>query len=229
MYPIYYSHLSVDFFSFLICQYDVSCYRGRWGVFRRVFPCLQSHIWSIILLCDGQYINLRWSTRVDFHLFFSCCSLAKLSKQRVEDILFLKNSRTFRFVTLPWKIKWHFTQGNSTKIVLHPLKIPKPKTNTHGNVTWFFLHHHWKFHCFISWPLEFPHSIFSILLEIPCPQPCLFLNIPLISINQSINQCISMKDSQCTTYKYIYTHILFFTCCTYVKCDSEDYWIFWIS
>ena len=211
MYPIYYSHLSVDFFSFLICRYEVSCYRGRWGVFRRVFPCLQSHIWSIILLCDGQYINLRWLTRADFHLLFSCYSLAKLSKQRVEDILFLKN----KLLGLPlcpkkFQIKWHSTQGNSTKIVLHPLDIPKPKTNTHGNITWFFLHHHWKFHFFISWPLEFPHFIFSILLEIPCPQPCLFLNIPLISINQSVyfNERLALYNLQIHTYTYSVFYML---------------------
>ena len=77
----------------------------------------------------------------------------------------------FKFVTLPLEIcdkvvlhPWKFH-----KIVLHPLEFPRPKTKTLGNSTIFS----WsplKILLFY-WPLEFPHSIFSIPLEIPCPQP----------------------------------------------------------
>ena len=78
----------------------------------------------------------------------------------------------FRFVTfsleIPDKLKlhpWKFHQ-----IVLHPLEFPRPKAKTHGNSTLFI------FWSRLDIPLLFlltpgvPHSIFSILLEIPCPQ-----------------------------------------------------------
>ena len=57
------------------------------------------------------------------------------------------------------------------------------KIKTPGNFSLFFLHHLWRFHFFFNDPMEFPHSIFSIHLEIPRPQrPCLdFLwNSPII-------------------------------------------------
>ena len=44
---------------------------------------------------------------------------------------------------------WKFS-----KMVLHTLEISKPKTNTPGNRTWFFLDHPWKFHLLFDRPLE---------------------------------------------------------------------------
>ena len=43
-----------------------------------------------------------------------------------------------------------------------PIGISKAKNETHGNSTWIFLDHAWKFLFFFYWPLEFPHSIFLI-------------------------------------------------------------------
>ena len=86
---------------------------------------------------------------------------------------FEKTSGIFRFVTLsleiPDKTKLHPWKFHKT--VLHPLKIPRPKTKTHGESTLFFLYHPWKCHFFLNWPLEFLDSIFSIPLKVPCPQP----------------------------------------------------------
>ena len=55
----------------------------------------------------------------------------------------------------------------------HPLEIPMPKTKTHGNSSWFFLDHPWKFPTsfLIDPPGISTSSFFNIPLEIPCPQP----------------------------------------------------------
>ena len=58
-----------------------------------------------------------------------------------------KTPRIFRFVTLPVEIP--------DKMKFHPWKFYK------------FLLHPLLFY----WPLEFPHSIFLITLELSCPQP----------------------------------------------------------
>ena len=155
-----------------------------------------------------KMIGKSWFSSIFFLLFFS-----KAIQTEGWGYTFSKKTPELLGLSLcpkKFQIKWHFTQGNSTKILLHPLDIPKPKTNTHGNITWFFLHHHWKFHFFISWPLKFPHFIFSILLEIPCPQPCLFLNIPLISINQSVyfNERLALYNLQIHTYTYSVFYML---------------------
>ena len=67
----------------------------------------------------------------------------------------------------PWK---------SHKIVLDPSEISRPETKTPGNSTLFFLLHHWKFHFIFNQPLEIPHAISLIPLEILYPQTpaCLF-------------------------------------------------------
>ena len=88
---------------------------------------------------------------------------------------FLKNPLEF-FIFILY-MPWIFH-----KIVLDPLEIPRPKTETPGNSTWFFLGHPWKFHFVFNWPLELPHAISLIPLEIPYPQPpCLdfFWNSPI--------------------------------------------------
>ena len=92
---------------------------------------------------------------------------------------------------LPCKFSiYDFTLRNSRENKLSPLEIPQncvtplgnslvswvnrwnSKTKTHGgNSTWVFLDHPWKFYLFFNWPLEFTHALFSIHLEIPCPQP----------------------------------------------------------
>ena len=84
--------------------------------------------------------------------------------------LLKKPSRIFRFFTLPL--------GNK----IFPLRILKncvtplwgnsmvKNTKIHGFSTRVFCEHFWKFHFFFNWPLEFQHILFSIPLEIPCPQ-----------------------------------------------------------
>ena len=57
------------------------------------------------------------------------------------------------------------------KIVLDPSEIPRPKTKIPGNSTLFFLGHTWKFHFVFNEPLEIPHAISLITLEIAYPQP----------------------------------------------------------
>ena len=67
--------------------------------------------------------------------------------------------------TLFWKRTYffgHFTLGDSRQDEVLPLEIPH----------YFFLDHAWKFHFFFYWLLEFPHfphSIFSMPLEILFP------------------------------------------------------------
>ena len=81
----------------------------------------------------------------------------------------------------------HFTLGNSrqSKMKLHPSENSTKLYYSH----WKFqgqkprpmefhvisnLDYPSKFLFFLYWPQEFPHSIYSVPLEIPCPQaPCL--------------------------------------------------------
>ena len=77
----------------------------------------------------------------------------------------------FRFATLPLDIldkmklhHWKFHQ------IVSPIGISKAKNQDpwrfHTNS---FLYHTWKLQVLFYWLLEFPNSIFSILLEISCP------------------------------------------------------------
>ena len=52
------------------------------------------------------------------------------------------------FFILPLEIpdKTKFSHWILHQIVLDSLEIPRPKTNTPGNSTLFFLGHSWKFH-----------------------------------------------------------------------------------
>ena len=87
--------------------------------------------------------------------------------------LFYKNPNTrgwgYTFFT--------FTIRNSAENKLSPLKILKNcvrslgNSKTHENSTWVFLEHPYKFHFFFNWPLEIPHALLSIPLEVPCLQP----------------------------------------------------------
>ena len=110
----------------------------------------------------------------------------------------------YTFLNSPCKFSiYDFTLRNSRENKLSPLEIPQncvtplgnslvgwnSKTKTHGgNSTWIFLDHPWKFYFFFNWPLEFPHALFSIHLEIPCPQPpspCFFSGIAAQSWSRS--------------------------------------------
>ena len=66
---------------------------------------------------------------------------------------FQKNPGNFGFVTLSLEVlekaKLHFWIFHI--VVWHPLEIPRWKTKTDGNTTWFFLDHCWKFHFFFNW------------------------------------------------------------------------------
>ena len=95
-------------------------------------------------------------------------------KWGVEDILFWKKKPgIFTFVTLTLEIseKKRFQLQKCFEIMWHPLEIPRSKTKTHGNSAWFFPDHPWKLDFFFNWPPEFSHVPYSVLLELPYPQP----------------------------------------------------------
>ena len=110
----------------------------------------------------------------------------KKSRQGGWGYTFLKNPPgIFRFVALPLEIpeRTSFHHWRFCKIVWHSLKIPRSKTKTHGNSTWFFLEHPWKFYFFLidSWnfgilflhyPWKFP------ILNLPCLE--FFWNNPFL-------------------------------------------------
>ena len=79
----------------------------------------------------------------------------------------------FRFVTLPLEIpeKASFYSWKFCKIVLHPLKILRSKTKTHGNSMWIFLQHPWKFHALNCSPPPLPDWVFSGIAQYPIPCP----------------------------------------------------------
>ena len=68
----------------------------------------------------------------------------------VEDILFWKIPWNFYFLTLLLVIpdKTKFNPWIFHKIMLDPLEISRPKTNTRGSSILFFLGHTWKSHDF---------------------------------------------------------------------------------
>ena len=88
-----------------------------------------------------------------------------------------------KFVTAPLQIpgKKSFHPLKFSKIGWHSLEIPRSKSRV-------FLEHHWKFHFFFNWPLEFPVFVFSIILEILCPQL-----LPLVWIFSGIAQWVWMS------------------------------------
>ena len=99
-------------------------------------------------------------------------------KQKVLSNYFLSKISTrtlyfFRFVTslleIPEKASFH--PYKFWKTLWHPLETSRSKSKRHGNSTWVFVEHLWKLLFLFSWPLEFPHVLSSITLEIPYPQP----------------------------------------------------------
>ena len=99
----------------------------------------------------------------------------------------------------PWKFqtKWSFTPGSSTKLCYIHWNF-RSKTNKQDP---------WKYHIIFSgspfeipllfyWHLEFPHSILSITLELPCPQ-----SLPVWMFTG-----IDHWKSGGKIYIYIYTH-----------------------
>ena len=99
----------------------------------------------------------------------------KIQTECIEDILFWKRPLEFLDLSLyPWKFqtKWRFTPGNSTKSCYTHWNFQGQKPRPMEIPHYFFLDHAWKFHFFFYWPLEFPHfphSIFSMPVEILCP------------------------------------------------------------
>ena len=122
-----------------------------------------------------------------------------------------KTPGIFRFVSLPLEIRnkmklhpWKFHQ-----ILLHLLEFPRPKTKIHGNSTLFFSWSCLEIPLLFYRVLEFPHSIFSIRLVIPCPQPlpppnppCLFFfwNSPLEIVTASQTEICTLLIQQSTCF-----------------------------
>ena len=71
----------------------------------------------------------------------------KIQTLGVEDILFWKTSGIFPFLNFTPEVpdKTKLNPRIFQEIALDPLEIPRPKTKTPGNST-FFLGHPWKFH-----------------------------------------------------------------------------------
>ena len=88
----------------------------------------------------------------------------KLKKFMKEVSNKLRNSRKKTSFTLA---------GNFAKLLTRLGNSKFKNQDTHGNSTWVFLEHPWKFHFFFNLPLEFPYALSSIPLDIPCLQPSL--------------------------------------------------------
>ena len=129
--------------------------------------------------------------------------------------------------TLFWKRTYffgHFTLGDSRQDEVLPLEIPH----------YFFLDHAWKFHFFFYWLLEFPDSIFSIPLEIPCPQlPPPPPPLPLIFSGIAIEVVTASQTKICKLFwtrvyaldnepkPYCLTFVLVF-CQPWQPCNNES-------
>ena len=97
----------------------------------------------------------------------------KVQTGGVEDIFSWKGLLEFLDLSLfPWKFQanWSFTPGNSTKSCYTHWNFqgqkPRPMEIPHYFFSWSRL----EIPLLFYWPLEFPHSTFSILLEILCPK-----------------------------------------------------------
>ena len=75
-----------------------------------------------------------------------CVELFQKKNRGIEDTLFLKTPVEY-FIFLPMKIpeKTKLHPWKFYKIVLDPLKFPRPKTKSPGNSTLFFLDQPCKF------------------------------------------------------------------------------------
>ena len=88
---------------------------------------------------------------------FCCCSLRNSRENKLSPLENLQNCVT-------------------------PPVNSKVKHETSRNSTWVFLEYSWKLHFFCNWPLELPHALSSIPLEIPCPSLNFYWDIPFPSI-----------------------------------------------
>ena len=88
---------------------------------------------------DGIPIEIKWNIHALLTMYWVIPE--KNQTGGVENILFWKpSSENFRFVISPLEIpeKTSFHPWKFTKIVWHPLEIPRSKTKTHRNSTWVF-------------------------------------------------------------------------------------------
>ena len=91
---------------------------------------------------------------------------SKQAEGAVQDILFWKPPQKFLDLSL-----YPFRNSGKNKLchTLHKTKLcsvwhhfgNSRSAKTHGNSTWVFLEHSWKFHFFFNWPLEFLHAVSS--------------------------------------------------------------------
>ena len=79
--------------------------------------------------------------------------------------------RLYFFENPPWNFLSFYLTPEISRQKAQPLDISQNCVKSLGNSTLFFLDHPRKFHFVFNWPLEIPHAISLIPLEIPYPQP----------------------------------------------------------
>ena len=100
--------------------------------------------------------------------------LQKKSKRGIRTKFWKKNPGIFRFATLPSEIleKAKLHPWKFSKIVWHPLDIPRPKTKTHKIPHDFILITPGNSYTFLLTPRIFTCSFFNTSRNpMPCPQP----------------------------------------------------------
>ena len=110
----------------------------------------QKNFPSLLLGGPSPSLNTIWKT---LHAVSKVNAMKKKWKRTCKEQMWWKKTpgifRIFAFLLYLWKFqtKQGFTSGSSTKVVLHPFEILRPKTKTPGSSTWFFF---WS-------PLEISH------------------------------------------------------------------------
>ena len=100
--------------------------------------------------------------------------ILQISWRSISKTLNTMGYTTFVYLLYPLEIpdKSKLHPWTLWKPALHPLEIPRPKTKTPGDSTYFFLGHPWKLHMLLLWyPREFH------ILNTPSPPVCFFSKI----------------------------------------------------
>ena len=79
--------------------------------------------------------------------------------------------RLYFFENPPWNFLSFYLTPEISRQKAQPLDISQNCVKSLGNSTLFFLGHPRKFHFVFNWPLEIPHTLSLIPLEIPYLHP----------------------------------------------------------